>query len=78
LAWPEEKPRFAGAFCASSHQGFSAREQAQLSMCGFAHLAAVPACYAGRMSQEKLVLFSILLGLALIALAALVLVIFLP
>jgi hypothetical protein len=30
------------------------------------------------MSQEKLVLFSILLGFALIALAALVLVIFLP
>jgi hypothetical protein len=67
-----------GFLRASSHQGFSAREQAQLSMCGFAHLAAAPACYAGRMSQEKLVLFSILLGLALIALAALVLVIFLP
>jgi hypothetical protein len=30
------------------------------------------------MSQEKLVLFSILLGLALIGLAALVLVVFLP
>jgi hypothetical protein len=30
------------------------------------------------MSQEKLVLFSILLGFALIAMAALVLVIFLP
>jgi hypothetical protein len=78
--WPglKKSPGSPGLFCASSHPGFSAREQAQLSMCGFAHLAAAPACYAGRMSQEKLVLFSILLGFALIALAALVLVIFLP
>jgi len=77
-AWPEEKPRFAGAFLRFLTSSFSAREQAQFALCNFAHSAATPACYAGRMSQEKLALFSILLGFALIAVAALVLVIFLP
>jgi hypothetical protein len=48
------------------------------ALCDFAHSAAAPACYASRMSQEKLVLFSVLLGLALIGLAALVLVVLLP
>jgi hypothetical protein len=78
--WPglKKSPGSPGLFCASSHRGFSAREQALFALCDFAHSAAAPACYAGRMSQEKLVLFSILLGFALIALAALVFVIFLP
>ena len=77
-AWPKKAPVHRGFFCAFSHPGFSAPEQAQLALCDFAHSAAAPACYASRMSQEKLVLFSILLGLALIGLAALVLVVFLP
>src|SRR5215470_19234277 len=46
MACGEEKPRFAGLFCASSHPGFSAGEQAQLALCDFAHSAAAPACYA--------------------------------
>jgi hypothetical protein len=76
--WPEEKPRFAGAFLRvlTSRFQYAARHSSHL--CNFAHSAAAPACYAGRMSQEKLALFSILLGFALIAVAALVLVIFLP
>ena len=74
----EKAPVRRGFFYASSHPGFSAREQALFALCDFAHSAAAPACYASRMSQEKLALFSILLGFALIAVAALVLVIFLP
>jgi hypothetical protein len=69
------KPRFAGAFWASSHPAFSARGQAQLSLCDLhirlPHPPATPAECRRKNS-------SLLLGFALIALAALVLVIFLP
>jgi hypothetical protein len=79
MAWLKKKaPVRRGFFYASSHPAFSAREQALFALCDFAHSAAAPACYASRMSQEKLVLFSVLLGLALIGLAALVLVVLLP
>ena len=75
---PKKSPASPGLFLRLLTSSFSAREQAQFALCDSAHSAVPPACYASRMSQEKLVLFSMLLGFALIALAALVLVIFLP
>ena len=79
IARGEEKPRFAGAFFALRRIQGSVSGSRHSSHCAILHIRlphrpATP----DRMSQEKLVLFAILLGFALIALAALLLVIFLP
>ena len=72
------KPRFAGAFFGRPHIQLQCTRAATARFVQFCTFGCRTWCYAGRMSQEKLVLFAILLGFALIAMAALVLVIFLP
>jgi hypothetical protein len=63
-----EKPRSAGAF-------FLLQYSSMRSVLFYTFVARAD-CYPGRMSQERLALYSILFGVGLVVIAALVLVVF--
>jgi len=75
---PKKSPGSPGLFLGIFTSSFQCTRTGTARFVQFCTFGCRTWCYAGGMSQEKLVLFAILLGFALIAMAALVLVIFLP